>query len=311
MGRILDNPTLLGAIQFSTGTFSALAGTTLDLSAATVTLPANALTRAMLPVLQGDTGQGGLRGAVPAPAAGDAAAAKFLSASGQWLVPSYQVPGSAPVIVSPITTAGDLIVGDANGAPVRFPTPTPDVQTEKVLAWTHANGVQWADAPAAGAATGGGATTLAALTDVDESSAPTPGQALVFFAGTGGASGKWKPGTVAAGSGGGGFFAAASLNMDTGTYPDFMRAKGCSVVHVSGGVYDVTFNTPQVDAQYIILLGAKWNYDVAGDTSLPVVGVSRDANHPKTANGFRVVCATPYDLELWFACGYPEALVSA
>lgn len=39
----------------------------------------------------GDSGAGGVKGAVPAPAAGDAAAGKFLKADGTWAVP----PGSA------------------------------------------------------------------------------------------------------------------------------------------------------------------------------------------------------------------------
>lgn len=38
--------------------------------------------------LVGDTGSGGTKGAVPAPAAGDAAAGKFLSANGAWAVPA-------------------------------------------------------------------------------------------------------------------------------------------------------------------------------------------------------------------------------
>jgi hypothetical protein len=38
------------------------------------------------PVMVGDTGTGGLAGNVPAPAAGDAAAGKFLKADGSWQV---------------------------------------------------------------------------------------------------------------------------------------------------------------------------------------------------------------------------------
>jgi hypothetical protein len=40
------------------------------------------------PVMVGDSGSGGLQGNAPAPGAGDAAAAKFLSAAGTWLVPA-------------------------------------------------------------------------------------------------------------------------------------------------------------------------------------------------------------------------------
>ena len=42
------------------------------------------------PIMEGDTGSGGLAGNVPAPAAGTAAAGKFLRADGIWAVP----PGS-------------------------------------------------------------------------------------------------------------------------------------------------------------------------------------------------------------------------
>jgi hypothetical protein len=48
----------------------------------------------------GDSGSGGAKGAVPAPAAGDAAAGKFLKADGTWTAPG----GSS----SPLTTKGDL-----------------------------------------------------------------------------------------------------------------------------------------------------------------------------------------------------------
>lgn len=51
------------------------------------------------PLLVGDTGSGGAAGLTPAPAAGDAAAGKFLKADG-----TFAVPASA----SPLTTKGDL-----------------------------------------------------------------------------------------------------------------------------------------------------------------------------------------------------------
>lgn len=50
------------------------------------------------------------------------------------------------------------------------------------------------------AAAGAGATALSALTDVDESVAPTDGQSLVYNT----AAGKWKPKTITGGSGGSG-----------------------------------------------------------------------------------------------------------
>ncbi|TXH16816.1 MAG: hypothetical protein E6R03_04915 [Hyphomicrobiaceae bacterium] len=46
------------------------------------------LVAADLPAMVGDSGAGGTKGAVPAPAAGDAAAGKFLKADGTWAVPS-------------------------------------------------------------------------------------------------------------------------------------------------------------------------------------------------------------------------------
>ncbi len=46
-------------------------------------------------VFGGDTGAGGTQGMVPAPAAGDGAAHKFLSASGAWVVPSTGSGGSS------------------------------------------------------------------------------------------------------------------------------------------------------------------------------------------------------------------------
>ena len=62
-----------------------------DLSVSTVT--------SMLNAFVGDSGAGGTKGLVPAPAAGDAAANKVLSAAGTWAL-----PGTA----SPLTTKGDL-----------------------------------------------------------------------------------------------------------------------------------------------------------------------------------------------------------
>lgn len=46
----------------------------------------------MLNVLVGDSGSGGTKGLVPAPAAGDAAAGKFLKASGAYAVPAVVLP---------------------------------------------------------------------------------------------------------------------------------------------------------------------------------------------------------------------------
>lgn len=80
-----------------------------------------------LSVMVGDSGTGGTKGLVPAPAAGDAAAAKFLKADGTWAVPSgggggggtvtsvaMTVPSILSVSGSPITTSGTLAVSLAN-----------------------------------------------------------------------------------------------------------------------------------------------------------------------------------------------------
>lgn len=58
------------------------------------------------PTLVGDSGAGGTKGAVPAPAAGDAAADKFLKADGTWAVPSTGSALSATGDVS-ITSDSD------------------------------------------------------------------------------------------------------------------------------------------------------------------------------------------------------------
>lgn len=74
---------------------------------------------AQLPVLVGDTGSGGTKGAAPAPAAGDAAALKFLKADGTWSAVSgasggtvtsvgLSMPAEFSVSGSPVTASGTL-----------------------------------------------------------------------------------------------------------------------------------------------------------------------------------------------------------
>lgn len=63
------------------------------------------LAQSDLPVMTGDTGTGGAKGAAPAPAAGDATAGKYLKADGTWAVP----PGGGSTY-----TAGDGIQIVAN-----------------------------------------------------------------------------------------------------------------------------------------------------------------------------------------------------
>jgi hypothetical protein len=79
--------------------------------------------------LTGDSGAGGLRGVVPAPAAGDAAAGKFLKADGTWAAPAggSGAPTGAQYVVMAldatltaerrlqVTGAATLTDGGANG----------------------------------------------------------------------------------------------------------------------------------------------------------------------------------------------------
>lgn len=58
------------------------------------------------PVMVGDSGSGGLTGAVPHPAAGDAAAGKFLKADGTWAIPPGTGGGPVPVENEVVTFTG-------------------------------------------------------------------------------------------------------------------------------------------------------------------------------------------------------------
>lgn len=59
---------------------------------------------ATLNVFAGDSGSGGVKGVVPAPAAGDAAAGKYLKADGTWEVPPAGGGGEGPVTGTSATT---------------------------------------------------------------------------------------------------------------------------------------------------------------------------------------------------------------
>jgi hypothetical protein len=56
-----------------------------------------------LPTMVGDSGSGGTKGAVPAPASGDSAAGKFLKADGSWSVPSSTTNWAAPGTIGSTT----------------------------------------------------------------------------------------------------------------------------------------------------------------------------------------------------------------
>lgn len=86
----------------------------------------------------GDSGAGGVAGLVPAPAAGDAAANKFLKASGGWVTPVADAPvdalyltlaANATLTVERIITAGAGIVFVDAGAGGAL-TITPDIATQ-------------------------------------------------------------------------------------------------------------------------------------------------------------------------------------
>jgi hypothetical protein len=84
------------------------------------------LSNADLPVMVGDAGAGGVKGAVPAPAAGDAAASKYLSAAGTWSQPSGSgapasatyvvISAEASLIAERILTVGSALSLTDNGA---------------------------------------------------------------------------------------------------------------------------------------------------------------------------------------------------
>lgn len=87
-----DVSAVTGVCSFSSGTASFLS--------------ASALT-ATLSNFVGDSGSGGTKGLVPAPASGDAAAAKFLKADGSWAVPAGSATGD---VTGPASSVDSEIV---------------------------------------------------------------------------------------------------------------------------------------------------------------------------------------------------------
>lgn len=92
---------------------------------------------AMLDAFTGDSGSGGVKGLVPAPAAGDAAAGKVLKADGSW--------GSAGT-TSPLTTKGDIYTYSTVNA--RLPVGTNGQLLSADSAET--TGLKWIAAPSSG-----------------------------------------------------------------------------------------------------------------------------------------------------------------
>ena len=128
---------------------------------------------ALLDAMVGDSGSGGTKGLVPAPASGDAAAGKFLKADGTWAVAA----GSGSVATDAIWDAkGDLAGGTGANTAARLPVGTNGYVLTADSA--EATGLKWAavggtgtvtsvdiTAPAAGiTATGGPVTASGSIT---------------------------------------------------------------------------------------------------------------------------------------------------
>ncbi len=173
------------ATQSFKGRTTASTGNVEDLSATQAT--------AILNAMVGDSGSGGTKGLVPAPASGDAAAVKFLKADGTWAVPAgagtvtsvgMTVPtalfATSPVSGSPVTgsgtlaptlatqTAGTFFAGPATGSattPTFRALQTPTVQkfTSGSGNYTTPAGVLYIRVKLVGAGGGGGgsSTTVA------------------------------------------------------------------------------------------------------------------------------------------------------
>ena len=77
-------------------------------------LTTGSIAQADLPVMTGDTGSGGIKGAVPAPAAGDAASSKYLKADGTWAT----IGGGGDMLKSTYDTDNDGIVDNAESMTV-------------------------------------------------------------------------------------------------------------------------------------------------------------------------------------------------
>src|SRR5476649_1546048 len=84
---------------------------------------------AYVPNMVGDTGSGGVAGAVPAPSAGTAAAGKFLKADGTWALPGFA--GAFVKTASYTALPGDsnalLVMNSGSPQTITLPSVPPSV----------------------------------------------------------------------------------------------------------------------------------------------------------------------------------------
>ena len=227
---------------------------------------------AQLPVMVGDTGSGGTKGAAPAPAAGDAAASKFLKADGTWArgvgaLPggtvtsvALTVPAELSVSGSPITASGTLAVTKANqSANQVYAGPTSGGAAAPAFRALGA-----ADFPTLVGDTGSGGTKGAAP-------APAAGDA---------AAGKFlkADGTWAAVSGGGSASPITLLWNSRHTLVTNARSQRL-YIPVDCTVIDIYFSLPAANAGTTRVKVYKNGTSMFGATALPFVTAGFVSNH--------------------------------
>lgn len=133
-GNIILDPNGTGQVRFNDLTASTFAylDSNKDLTSQTAT-QATALLNAMV----GDSGSGGTKGLAPAPAAGDAAALKYLKADGTWAVPSSTVAYRSMTSVGNILTTDHIV--ELSGASFTATLPTAVGVTGKIYELIHSD----------------------------------------------------------------------------------------------------------------------------------------------------------------------------
>jgi hypothetical protein len=114
----LTNTNLSGSAAIANGNLAMMAANTIkgnNTGGATVPddLTVTEVT-AMLNDFVGDSGSGGTKGLVPAPASGDAAADKFLHADGTWQVPAGSGSSFTPYLIDINISGSDVSMGTGN-----------------------------------------------------------------------------------------------------------------------------------------------------------------------------------------------------